>query len=101
MIQVVGKRDNSYKPITNTTWVHVQLCKLQKQCIRLAAAIDKVYQLLAHCRWFSLNTPASPTTNTGRHDKAEILLKVALKPQISKSYYFVDFDKYLKGVREP
>ena len=36
---------------------------------------DKVYQLLAHGRWFS---PASSTTKTGRHDIAEILLKVAL-----------------------
>jgi hypothetical protein len=37
--------------------------------MRLAAASDKVYQLLAHGRWFS---PASSTTKT------EILLKVAL-----------------------
>jgi hypothetical protein len=42
---------------------------------------DKVYQLLAHGRWFS---PASSTTKTGRHDIAEILLKVALKHQKSK-----------------
>jgi hypothetical protein len=34
-----------------------------------------VYQLLAHGRWFS---PASSATKTGRHDIAEILLKVAL-----------------------
>jgi hypothetical protein len=40
-----------------------------------------VYQLLAHGRWFSLGTPASSTTKTGRHDIAEILLKVALKHQ--------------------
>jgi hypothetical protein len=39
---------------------------------------DKVYQLPAHGRWFS---PASSTTKTGRHDIAEILLKVALKHQ--------------------
>jgi hypothetical protein len=44
----------------------------------LSAAIDKVYQLLAHGRWFSPGTPASSTTKTGRHDMAEILLKVAL-----------------------
>jgi hypothetical protein len=31
--------------------------------------------LLAHGQWFS---PASSTTKTGRHDIAEILLKVAL-----------------------
>jgi hypothetical protein len=33
--------------------------KLQKGCTRLAAASDKVYQLLAQGRWFSLDTPTS------------------------------------------
>jgi hypothetical protein len=47
----------------------------KKGCIRLAVASDKVYQLLAHGRLFS---PASSTTKTGRHDIAEILLKVVL-----------------------
>jgi len=47
-------------------------------CARLAEASDKVYQLLAHGRWFSPGTPAS-STKTGRHDIAELLLKVALK----------------------
>jgi hypothetical protein len=37
--------------------------------------------LLAHGRWFSLGTPASSTTKTGRHGIAEILLKVALNTQ--------------------
>ena len=46
-------------------------------CTQLAAVSDKVYQLLAHGRWFSLGTPASSTTNTGAMI-AEILLKVAL-----------------------
>ena len=78
MSQVVGLPNNSYKPITNTVWVRATLCKLQKGCTRLAAASDKVYQLLAHGRWFSPGTPASSTTKTGRHDIAEILLKVAL-----------------------
>jgi hypothetical protein len=50
----------------------------KKGCTRLAAASDKVYQLLSHGQWFSLGTPASSTTKTGLHDKAEILLKVAL-----------------------
>ena len=56
--------------------------------VRLAAASDKVYQLLAQGRWFSPGTPASSTTKTGRHDIAEILLKVALKHQksINQSY---------------
>jgi hypothetical protein len=70
-------------PITNTAWVRVQLCKLHKRCTRLAAASDKAYQLLSHGRWFSPGTPVSSTTKTGRHDIAEILLKVALKHQKS------------------
>jgi hypothetical protein len=41
--------------------------------------------LLAHGWWFSPGTPASSTTKTGRHDIAEILLKVALKYKKSKS----------------
>jgi len=51
----------------------------------LAAASDTVCQLLAHGRWFSPGTPASSTTKTGRHDIAEILLKVALNTQKIKS----------------
>jgi hypothetical protein len=39
--------------------------------------------LLAQGRWFSPGTPASSTIKTGRHDIAEILLKVALKYQTS------------------
>ena len=78
MGQVVRLPNNLYKPITNTAWVRARLCKLQKGCTRLAAASDKVDQLLAHGRLFSPGTPASSTTKTGRHDIAEILLKVAL-----------------------
>jgi hypothetical protein len=78
MSEVVGIPNNSYKPITNTAWFRARLCKLQKGGTRLAAASDKVYQLLAHGLWFSPGTPASSTTKTGRHDIAEILLKVAL-----------------------
>jgi hypothetical protein len=52
---------------------------------RLTAASNKVYQLLAHGRWFCPGTPASSITKTGCHDIAEILLKVALKHQNSKS----------------
>ena len=54
----------------------------KKGCTRLAAASDKVYQLLAQGRWFSPSTPASSTTKTGRHELAEILLKVALNTKI-------------------
>jgi hypothetical protein len=61
-----------------SSWVRARLCKLQKWCTRLAAENDKVYQLLAHGRWFSPGIPASSATKTGCHDIAEILLKVAL-----------------------
>ena len=83
MSWVVGLPNNSFKPITNTAWVRARICKLQKGCIRLVAASDKVYQLLAHGRWFSPGTPASSTTKTGHHDIAEILLKVALNTKKS------------------
>ena len=79
-----GLPNNSCKPITNTAWVRARLCKLQKGCTWPGAASDKVYQLLAHGRWFSPGTPASSTTKTGRHDIAEILLNVELKHQKSK-----------------
>jgi len=77
--QLFGLPNNSYKPTTNTAWVHARFSKLQKGCTRLAVASDQVYQLLVHGRWFSPGTPASSATKTGRHDIAEILLKVALK----------------------
>jgi hypothetical protein len=69
------------------------LCNLQKGCTRLAAASDKDYQLLAHDRWFSPGTPVSSTTKTGRHDIAEILLKVALntKNQIKSIFSSLGF----------
>jgi hypothetical protein len=60
----------------------------RKRCTRLAAASDKGHQLLAHGRWFSPGIPASSITKTGRHDIPEILLKVALKHQKSKSNHF-------------
>jgi hypothetical protein len=42
--------------------------------------------LLANGRWFSPSTPAPSITKTGRHDRAEILLKVALKHKKSKNH---------------
>jgi hypothetical protein len=71
-----------------------QLFKLQKGCTRLAAASDKVYQLLAQGRWFSPGTLASSTTKTGHHDIAEILLKVALNTKNSNSIHSL----YLMGI---
>jgi hypothetical protein len=39
---------------------------------RFISSSDKVYQLLAHGRWFSPDTPASYTTKTGhqKHQKS-------------------------------
>ena len=62
-----GEKNTQYSKYQRSAW----LCKLQKRCTRLAAASDKVYQLLVHGRWFSPGTPASSTTKTGRHDIAE------------------------------
>jgi hypothetical protein len=59
----------------------------KKGCTRLAATSDKVYQLFAHGRWFSRDTPASSTTKTGHHDIAEILLKVALNTKIQSNQW--------------
>jgi hypothetical protein len=55
------------------------------------SASDKVYQLLAYGRWFSPGTPASSTTKTGRHDIAEILLKVALNTKSQSIMHYVYF----------
>jgi hypothetical protein len=69
-------------PATHTNLLPIRRgfapCFVDYNKTRLAAASDKVYRLLAHGRWFSPGTPASSTTKTGRHDIAEILLKVAL-----------------------
>jgi hypothetical protein len=50
--------------------------------------------LLAHGRWFSPGTPASSTTKTGRHDIAEILLKVVLSTQKSINVFIQDLGAY-------
>ena len=61
----------------------------------------KVYQLLAHGRWFSPGTLASSTTKTGHHDIAEILLKVALKHQKSKTNYKADKIQWHSNFKNP
>ena len=69
----------------------------KKGCTRLATSCHKVYQLLAHGRWFSSGTPASSsgsTTKTGRHDIAEILLKVALKHKKSINQSSFSLENY-------
>jgi hypothetical protein len=58
--------------------------------------------LLAQGRWFSPGTTASSTSKTGRHDIAEILLKVALntKNQIKSNptvLYFLCFPGQATG----
>jgi hypothetical protein len=55
-----------------------RFCGCEGGSVGKSAASDKAYQLLAHDWWFSPGTLASSTTKTGRHDIAEILLKVAL-----------------------
>ena len=77
MSYIVGLPNNSYKPITNMGWVRAGFVYYKQGCAKLAAASDKVYQLLTHGQWFSPGAPASSTTKTSRHDIAEILLKVA------------------------
>ena len=59
-------------------WVRSRFVNYKRVCTRLAAASDNAYQLLAHGRLFSSGTLASSPTKTGRHDIAEIMLKVAL-----------------------
>jgi hypothetical protein len=57
----------------------------KKGCTRLAAASDKVYQLLAHGQWFSPGTLASSTTKTGCHDIAESGIKHNKSNQIKSN----------------
>jgi hypothetical protein len=56
--------------------------------------------LLARGRWYSPGTLASSTTKTGRHNIAEILLKVALntKNQIKSIMLFENVLHKLKNV---
>jgi hypothetical protein len=73
--------NTNFSSISAISWHELILygfVNYKKGCTRLAAASDKVYQLLAHGRWFSPGTPVSSTTKSGRPDIAEILLKVAL-----------------------
>jgi hypothetical protein len=65
---------------------HINLSPIRRG---FAAASDKVYQLLAHGRWFSPGTLASSTTKTGRHDIAEILLKASLNTKIKSNQIHV------------
>jgi hypothetical protein len=48
--------------------------------------------VLAHGRWLS---PAFSTTQTGRHDIAEILLKVVLNTKIKSNVKIINFKNFL------
>jgi hypothetical protein len=91
-LQLKGKIPQLSTTLNISTEVTPGFVNYKKGCTRLAAASDKVYQLLAHGRWFSPGTPAFSTTKTGRHDIAEILLKVVLKHQKSIQIYFIRMD---------
>jgi hypothetical protein len=59
--------------------------------------LPSVNQLLVQGRWFSPGSPASPTTKTGRHDIAEILLKVALNTKICYNTAFLNLKSQVRG----
>jgi hypothetical protein len=58
--------------------VHKGLCEMSLFGVHGHHHSSKVIYLLAYGRWFSQGTLASSTTKTGRHDIAEILMKVEL-----------------------
>jgi hypothetical protein len=66
----------------------------QKWWNRLPTVSYKVYQLLSNGWWFSPDTPVSSTTKFGRHDIAEILLKVALNTKHQKIKYILKGKKH-------
>jgi hypothetical protein len=76
------------------------LVNYKRGCTRLAAASDKVNQLLAHGRWFFPGIPASSTTKTGCHDIAEILLKVTLKHQKSNQNLNLNTELFITTILE-
>jgi hypothetical protein len=67
----------------------------KKGCTQLAAASDTVYQLLARGRWFSLGTPASSTTKTGRYEIAESGIKHQKSDQVKSIHQTVVLVCYL------
>ena len=50
---------------------------------------------MVHGQWFSPNTLASSTTKTGRHDIAEVLLKVTLNTINHKSINLIFTDNII------
>jgi hypothetical protein len=78
---------NSERLIVEFLWDY------KKRCTRLAAASDKVYQLLAHGRWYSSGTLASSTTKTCHHDIVEILLNIVKHQKAIKSIFVKHYEK--------
>jgi hypothetical protein len=89
MINYLQKTTDSYIQSNLPKWSPLLSNHLSLKVTFFLASDNKVYQLLAHGQWFSPRIPASSTTKTGRHDIAEILLKVALKhnKSINQSIY--------------
>jgi hypothetical protein len=67
----------SWRPVLVVDYIAEILVTMVFSCY-IAEILVTMGQLLAHGRWFSPGTPASSTTKTGRHDIAELLLKVTL-----------------------
>jgi hypothetical protein len=78
-----------YLDENKNTQKHDQFGKLQGRLHSIRSRSDKAYQLLARGRWFSPGSPASSITKTGRHDIAEILLKVALNTKAQTQITFL------------
>ena len=79
MSLVVGLPNNSYKPITNTGRdSHPALYITKKGALDSLSQVIKFTSFLPMISGSLQLTPASSTIKTGRHDIAEILLKVAL-----------------------
>jgi hypothetical protein len=66
----------------------------------IRSASDKVYQLLVNAGWFSPGTLASSTTKTGRHDIAEILLKLALHTKNSSINQPTPFKSHIQRTNQ-
>ena len=89
-----------YDKILGPGWLNAQ-CSMQLDYLTTHTSLSPIRRgfaprfvnykkgLLAHGRWFSPGTPISSTTKTGRHNIAEILLKVVL----STKNQSINFDK--------
>ena len=81
MSQAVGS-NSSYKPIPNTAWVAPSFVNYKKGALDSQPQVIKFTSYLPRVGGFFPGSPASSTTKTGRHDIAEILLKVTLDTKI-------------------